>query len=353
LMAGASSYGVANVKVRVSKAQLLTSATYAKLILCHDTRSIVLQLQESIYSKYLVGIDPQTVTPRKLIWKIRQRVPEKFEIIRDNLPQRSQYFIDLIFSWYELINLKTVLRGINFSGDWNTIKHLLVPMGKYKSLPFELMVASGSIDNAILMIKDSKYYTTLMTAKHRFLLEETLFPIEVLLDLEYWQKVWDEIENLPDIDQKAVRPIITRIIERNDLIWAARYRFFYHLTESEIINYTLGIGTKVNDSIIRQVAQGKRLAEVIGEIYPNLTGKVSSAQGEGQQLSLWEIELTREIARVCSSTFSAQPFSLAPALAYILILEYEIQDLVLLIEAKASGVTSENYQPYLINQGYN
>ena len=352
-MAGASTYGVVNVRVRASKAQLLSSATYMKLLACHDIRAITLQLQETHYSKYLVGVDPQTITSRKLIWKIRQRIPEKFQTIRDNLPKNSQSFMDLIFRWYELHNLKTVLRGINYSSNWNTIKYLLVPLGEYKSLPFELMVASGSIDNAVLMIKDSKYYTTLMTARHRFLQEETLFPVEVLLDLEYWQTVWDEIKNLPEADQKVVRPIITKIIERNDLIWAARYRYFYHLSESEIINYTLGIGTKVNDKIIRQVARGKNLADVIGEIYPNLADKVSSSGGEGQQLSLWEVELTREIARVCYSAFSAQPFSLAPSLAYVLILEYEIQDLVLLIEAKMSSIASENYLPYLIHPGRN
>src|SRR5690606_34582938 len=126
-----------------------------------------------------------------------------------------------------------------------------------------------------------------------------------------------------------------------------------HLSESEIINYTLGIGTKVNDKIIRQVARGKNLADVISEIYPNLADKVSSSGGEGQQLSQWEVELTREIARVCYSAFSAQPFSLAPSLAYVLMLEYEIQDLVLLIEAKTSSIASENYLPYLIHPGRN
>lgn len=352
-MAGASTYGVVNVKVRASKAELLTAADFLKLISCSDVKAIALELQETIYAKYLEGIDPQTITSKELILKVHQRIVEKFSVIHGNLKNHNQTFIDLVFSWYELINLKTVLRGINYSSTWDEIQPLLVPLGKFESLPFEIMVASGSIDQATLLIRDSKYYTSLMSARHRFIQEESLFPIEVLLDLEYWQSVWSEIENLSDVDQKTVRPIISKIIERNDLIWAARYRFFYNLKESEIINYTLGIGTKVNDRIIRQIARGKNIADIIREIYPNLADKVPTIGGEGEQLSLWEVELTRDIARLCNSAFLAQPFSLGPSLAYLLLLEYEIQDLVMLIEAKASDMTRANYQPYLISQWQN
>lgn len=352
-MAGASTYGVVNVKVRSAKAELLSSADIFKLTSCNDVKTIALHLQETIYDKYLVGIDPQTITSQELIRKIRQRIHEKFNVIHNNLQNQNQAFIDLIFSWYELINLKSVLRGINSSSNWETVQPLLFPLGKFERLPFDMMVASGSIEQAILLLKNSKYYATLMAARHRFLEEESLFPIEVLLDLEYWQKVWLEINKLPVVDQKTVRPIISRIIERNDLLWAARYRHFFHLKESEIINYTLGIGTKVNDSMIRQIAQGRNLGDLIREIYPNLAEKVPTTVGEGEQLSLWEVELTREIAQLCKSAFWAQPFSLGPSLAYLLLLEYEMQDLVLLIEVKALDVTKTNYRPYLINQGQN
>jgi V/A-type H+-transporting ATPase subunit C len=352
-MAGASTYGVVNVKVRAAKAELLSAADFVKLTSCYDVKAIALQLQETIYDKYLVGIDSQTITSQELVRKIRQRIPEKFSVIHDNLQNHDQTFIELIFSWYELINLKTVLRGINYSSSWENIQPLLIPLGRFESLPFEIMVASGSIEQAIYLLKNSKYYATLMAARNRFIKEESLFPIEVLLDLEYWQKVWLEIDDLPLVDQKTVRPIISRIIERNDLIWAARYRYFFHLKESEIINYTLGIGTKVKDDTIRQIAHGKNFGDLISEIYPNLAEKFPTTVGEGEQLSLWEVELTREIARSCRMAFLAQPFSLGPSLAYLLLLEYEIQDLVLLIEAKAIDVTRTSYQPYLINQGQN
>jgi len=350
-MAGASTYGVVNVKVRAAKAELLSAADFVKLTSCYDTKAIAMQLQETVYAKDLIGLDPQTITSQDLVWRIRQRIPEKYSVIHNCLKNSDQAFISLIFGRYELINLKTVLRAVNYSSSWENVRPLLIPLGRFESMPFEKMIACGSIEQTIDLVKDSKYYATLMAARHRFLQEEPLFPIEVLLDLEYWQKVWLEIDNLPIVDQQNVRPIISRIIEHNDLIWAARYRYFFHLKESEIINYTLGIGTKVDDWTIRQIARGKSLGNLICEIYPNLAGRVSTSLGEGEQLSLWEVELTREIGRLCKSAFLAQPFSLGPSLAYLLLLEYEIQDLVLLIEAKTINVTRTNYQPYLINQG--
>lgn len=352
-MAGASTYGVVNVKVRAAKAELLSAADFVKLTSCYDTKALAMQLQETVYAKYLVDLDPQSVTSQDLVWRIRQRIPEKFGVIHDCLQNHDQTFISLLFGWFELINLKTILRAVNYSSSWENVQPLLFPLGQFETMPFEKMIASQSIEQTISLLKDSIFYGALIASRHRFLQEESLFPIEVLLDLEYWQRVWREIDKLPLVDQKTVRQIISRIIERNDLIWAARYKYFFQLTESEIINYTLGIGTKVDDNIIRQIARGKDLGDLICEIYPHLAGRVPTSLGEGEQLSLWEVELTRETARLCKSAFLAQPFSLGPSLAYLLLLEYEIQDLVLLVEAKAIDVTRTNYHPYLINKGQN
>ncbi len=117
-MAGASTYGVVNVKVRSAKAELLSSADFLKLTSCYDIKAIALHLQETIYDKYLTGIDPQTITSQELIRKIRLRIPEKFIVIHNNLQNHNQAFIDLIFSWYELINLKTVYADIHSSSSW-------------------------------------------------------------------------------------------------------------------------------------------------------------------------------------------------------------------------------------------
>jgi vacuolar-type H+-ATPase subunit C/Vma6 len=62
-----------------------------------------------------------------------------------------------------------------------------------------------------------------------------------------------------------------------------------------------------------------------------------------------ELQLKRNVMRQCRAAFTGDPFTIAIPLAYLVLSDFEIQDLTVLIEAKSSNLKAEEFQPYLIS----
>jgi V/A-type H+-transporting ATPase subunit C len=349
-MSNVSAYGLLNVHIRTAIGELLGPETWTKLSRSNDFQAFLQNLSETIYSPIVNDIPVENQNPRFFAYTIRKRIPDKFRVIEKAAPNTVKELINKIFQFYDLSNLKMVLRGIKAGDPWDKLKYLLTPTGYYPALPYQTMVNQGSIEAAITLTKGSDYYQSLSYAEDRFSKENSLFPIEVLLDLDYWKRVWDEVQSLTGEDKKDACTIIGQNLDKNNLIWAGRYHVFHHLQEAEIINYTMGFAPTLKDKEIRQIANGVSISDVVERLYPELKGKVDPALNEADRLSRWEVELDRYFARRCQHFFMGNPFYLGPTLAYLFLLEYEIRDLILLSEAKTLNVPKERYMPFLIHE---
>jgi vacuolar-type H+-ATPase subunit C/Vma6 len=166
------------------------------------------------------------------------------------------------------------------------------------------------------------------------------------------------------------------LIDVDNLLWAIRYRVYHHLSVEEIINYTLPFGYRVRDADIRAIAEGADIEKVIHRVYPELTlsddsaastndggwniptspsyprgamsaGASRSDNSSGQGPTDLEKALAQHIIKLCRETFRGYPFHLGTPLAYLQINEYEIRDLTVLIEAKASRLPQKIFKPML------
>jgi len=347
-LSGAGSFGVLNVRVRAALAQLLTSADFARLMRAESSTAFANALAATAYGEYLVGSDLQEISSRRLGYQMRKRIPEKFKLFRDYAPQAAGRLIDVLFRLYELDNLKVVLRGINLGDKWQKVLYLLFPMGEFKSLPFQAMVETADLGSAIALTAGSEYYEPMRAALPRVAQEGTLFSLEVALDLNYWTRVWSLTNALKGSDRSLARELIAVIIERNDLIWAVRYARFHHLNEAEIINYTLGFSPKVPDSLLIDIANGSSLYDLLPRIYPDIQLE-PRVDDMTYRLNGLEVALQRREQSLLRNKLSAYPFSIGGALAYLFLLEDEVRDLTMILEAVSLGLSRSSYQPYLIS----
>lgn len=347
---GVSAYGVLNVRVRAGLGELLNQDKYSRMNECSDLPGLVNILRETVYAQALSKADEKKANPRYLAYLIRTHLAEKFKIVADNAPKDVEPLIDQLFRLYEVDNLKATFRSLVAKDGWSKLSHLLFPMGDFQTLPYERLLAAGSVPEAIAMLDGSIYSQPLKIALPRFLAEGNLFPIEVILDLDYWTRTWKLVNSLSGDNRRLARELIGEIIERNDLLWATRFFFFYQQSPAEILNYTLGFGPKVPDAVIARISQGESLRSVIADIYPGLRPATSLEGAEQLNISHWEVELHRMFYKNCRSKLVGPPFNLGAPLAYLFILEYEVEDVILLLEAKAMRLPKERYSPYLINK---
>jgi vacuolar-type H+-ATPase subunit C/Vma6 len=140
------------------------------------------------------------------------------------------------------------------------------------------------------------------------------------------------------------------ILDVENLLWAIRYRVYHRLSEQEIINYTLPLGYQVRDEDIRALAAGADIMRVVQRIYPNIEGLKPISENTGEGLEALESALQRRIVTLCHNAFIGYPFHIGIPVAYLILNEYEIRDLTVLIEAKASHLPIKTFASVLVTQ---
>jgi V/A-type H+-transporting ATPase subunit C len=230
---------------------------------------------------------------------------------------------------------------------WDRVRDLLFPFGSATVLAEEAMVQSGSVAAAVELLRATPYFEVLSHALKRYSTENSLFPLEVALDLHYWRRLWQEARKLLGQDLAPAMRVVGSLVDSNNLVWAIRYRVYQQLSEEEMINYTLPFGYRVRDEDIRAVAAGADLGSIVGRVYPGLPEVRNLLEDPKQGLPELERELKRHVMKQCLAAFVGNPFHIGVPLAYLVLQDLEAEDLVLLIEAKSSRLPLEKFQPLL------
>ena len=345
---GVAGYAAINARVRSMMSNMLTREDYAALIDAPDYESLIALLKRTAYGPYLEKVKDQDLTPRRAAFQIRGRLADAYTTLIFTAPQLSRELLTQLYRSFEVDNLKAVLRGIVSGTSWDRVRFLLFPLGEISVLPAQAMAESGSVAAAVELLRGTVYYDPLSFAMKRYSAEQSLFPLEVALDLSYWRKLWSYVIQLRGQDRMQALKIIGPLVDMTNLMWAIRYRVYHHLSEEELINYTLPIGYHVRDMDIRSLAAGADIAQLVERIYPELENISSLLEDNQNGLSKLEVLLQRQVVQQARAAFLGNPFHIGIPLAFLILSDIEIQDLIVLIEAKSRKLPVEMYRPFLL-----
>ncbi len=353
---GVSGYAAISARVRAKSAELLTPQDMVRLIEAPDFASLFTALKATAYAPYLENLKDQDITPRRVILEAKRRLADSFESIVQMVPVETRPLIKQLFRYFEVGNLKAVLRALVtvFAGDaesglWDRVRDVLFPLGAASVLPARAMVESGSLTNAVELLQGTPYEDAMSFAMKRYSSEQNLFPIEVALDLAYWRRLWAEATKLTGADREHGVKIIGALLDMNNLMWAIRYKVYYKLSEEEVINYTLPFGYRVQDADLRAIAAGADIAAVVSKIYPSIPDLSELLEEPQSGLPKLEVLLKRQLLKQCLAAFVGSPFHIGLPLAFLIMSDLEVQDLIVLTEAKSSSLADEAYRPFLLS----
>lgn len=355
MASGVSGYAALSTRARAMYADLLTPQDISRLSDAPDLPALVGMLKNTPYGKYLSGLKEGELTPRRIILQIRQRLAASYASIVQQAPEQTRPLVRQLFRYFEVGNLKAVLRSIQTVSSWNTetapwerAREVLFPMGSFSSIPAQAMVESGSVVSAVELLHGTPYETVMSFAMKRYSAEQNLFPLEVALDLDFWRRLWGEVKELKGKDREMGGKLIGSLLDLNNLMWVIRYKTYHQLSEEELINYTLPFGYRVKDEDVRAIAAGADIPATVSRIYPNLPDVASLLADPITGLPQLEHLLKRQVIKQCVSMFIGDPFHIGLPLSYLLLSDFEIQDLIVLIEAKSSKLKEDAFRPLLL-----
>jgi len=345
---GVSGYAAISARVRAMYSSLLSPQDFARLSDAPDFPTLITQLKHTAYGPYLENLKDRELTPQKLDLAIKGRLADSYHSVIRMAPEHARPLLKQLYRYFEVQNLKAVLRGIVTDPSWERVRDVLFPMGSMTVLPAQAMLEAGSVGAAIELLQGTMYYETLSFAMKRYSSEQNLFPLEVALDLYYWRQLWHEAKRLQGQDREQALRLIGSLMDVNNLMWVIRYRVYHQLSEEEVINYTLPFGYRVRDEDVRAIAAGADLVTVVERVFPGIPDVDTLLEEPRHGLPQLEILLKRHIMNQCLAAFTGNPFHIGVPLAFLILSDLEIQDLTVLIEAKSSQMSAEEYLPYLL-----
>jgi V/A-type H+/Na+-transporting ATPase subunit C len=352
---GVSGYAAISTRVRAMKADLLSPQEMARLSESPDFPSLVAALKNTPYGKYLSGLKESDLTPRRVVFAIKNKLSDSFNSVVGQAPNETRSLVKQLYRYYEVGNLKAVLRSIQTVSTWKTdisswerVREVLFPFGSFATIPAQAMVETGNVGGAVELLKGTPYESTMSFAMKRFSAEQNLFPLEVAIDLDYWRALWAATKRLSGKDQEVAVKIIGSLLDMNNLMWVIRYKVYHKLSEEELINYTLPFGYRVKDDDVRAIATGADIASVVSKIYPGIQDVNALLEDPQTGLPKLEQQLKRQVIKTCLAAFVGDPFHIGIPLAYLLLSDFEVQDLIVLIEAKSTNTAEEEYAPLLL-----
>jgi len=243
-----------------------------------------------------------------------------------------------LMAWYnrrfEIENLKAVLRAVHYRVDAMRARAALIPL-EGSGVRWEALLELGSLRAVIERLRGSAYARPLENAMQRYQQEARLFPLEIALDLFYFQKLVRLTESLSRTEAAGARRFLGRSIAIQNLLWAYRYRIYGRMTPEQIINYTLHRAFEAGLDTVRRIALGAPLAVEAGRFGFEVPAGLSEVE------ALVEIELLagRELWRRAIASMTRPLFDLGGVLAYLWLLDAEVRDLLIVAEGKTMGLS--------------
>src|SRR6185369_14754236 len=153
---GVADYAAISARVRAKYAELLTPQDIVRLSEAPDFLALFNLLKGTAYGRYLEGLKDKDINPRRVIFQIKRKLADAFNSVVQMAPVQTRPLVKQLFRYYEIGNLKAVLRGIVTVSTWNTdaalwdrVRDVLFPLGSASVLPAQAMIESGSVASAV------------------------------------------------------------------------------------------------------------------------------------------------------------------------------------------------------------
>ena len=339
-------YAYPNAKIRALKGQLLPENTFRALLHCERFEEVLNILHSTHYAEALSELPGTEISGPQLNSVLYRSLFQDYEKTIRALSRNLQPFFILLYQKYELINLKTILRGIFSQSSAEEVQALLLPTERHTLFSKDALLTFRNVQDVINHLQGSFFQYPLNRALRRFEEEQEIFPLEMALDLHYYHTLWDEIKPLPAAEQKILRRLLGIWLDLLNVSWIVRFKEEYHFSSEEILNYTIHHGANFRLRDRRQLSKAQDIGEILEYLKQSVYGKGLSDQLTPSTL---HIQLGRFLATQLRSYFVGNPFQVGVILGYLWLKEFEISDLISIAEAKKYGLSLEESQHYVIH----
>ncbi len=345
-MSGSLSSNAMAAKAKAMYGKRLKDTDYQELLRRRGVNEIAAYLKnETEYRDILGGINEHAIHRGHLEMLIRQRFFLRFlELIRYGDTTKSSFYKYGVY----LIEIKQILltiRSFNDKDRSTQIAQMPIFADKFASFDLEKLVSADSYDQLLEQLKNTPYYEVLAPLKPRTLDDLDYTACEIALKSVYYKQVSAIIDKeFTGTIKKQMREIFNTQIELDNITKIYRLKKYYKSSPSEIINVLNPTFQRIPQRLLYEWIESCEAEQFLQKIkesaYKNFIDDKNFVFIE-YHMDMIHHNMNRHIIR-----FASNPDLIL--VAYLGLLEVEIQNIVDIIEGVRYNVETEKIAKLLI-----
>lgn len=299
-----------------------------------DLEQIMLQVKQRTGYDY----DIDTANPRWIETQLTHRALDEFLILLRPFSGSERRFIQFAIRWFELVNLKVLIRG-KFSGiDSSEIEEQLIDLRGFADLPVKKLLETDDPYEMLRLLETTAYAGIVRQARRMY--EEhgnDLFLLDATIDRSFFIDLKRHAGFLHEEDADNVGQVMGGLLDRFNLLWLLRYRFSYGLSPAKSFYLLTATGNRLHSSELMRLAKIDSVEEVIAtlpEPYQRLLANVSSISDMETVMEYYSLS-------IAAGALYRRPNLLSRTFAYIVLREAEVRFLQALIKGKQLGFDND------------
>jgi len=341
-----TTYAAVNTKIRVLEKELLKRQDYFNLLKQRTVADASRYLKENVYYRELLGeIYPETVSRRDVEELLKRNMIQNMDRLIHYFRDDYKDLIRSLYMKYEIEDLKVLARSIFNGKSPETIEKPLSFLGKYSQANPEKLFQSQTIRDLIYALEGSEFYEFLIPLVDGR--GENLFRFEMALDTGYFNLIQSRRLKISTQDMKLLSEWEGMVADLYNIQWIYRGKKFYSLSPEELLNYTINFGYKLSFSDRKEMCYTENLEE----LYQLTMNSVYGFLFKKEEIST-EIYMERRMNRFMYYRLRAlsrkAPMSIIQTIEYVWLLEFEIRDIISIIESIRYNLLPEEARKFLV-----
>jgi V/A-type H+/Na+-transporting ATPase subunit C len=341
-------YAYGGAKVMALKSFLLSAADYHYLLRARNLEDLLGYLRTTAYGPGLAGWewrrpDAEAELSRRLYGDLAQA----FIKVGRGLKPREARFIQVLAQRLVAENLKVTLRALHQGVPPAQAAGRLLPLESLTPLDFEEMLHQETIPRLVAYLADTPWGPPLNRGLPRFNRENSLFPLEMSLDLWVYDRLWQGLAALGRADRRVAAQILGAWADITNIIWASRFRDVYHFQGEEIYQYLIEAGSFRSPGARRDLAFAPDVADLVAHL-PRQT-YVELLKGAADQAVVAD-RLGQYWLAVLEKVLLQPPFQIGLPITYLFLKELELDNLITLVTGLLLEIPAEKLAPHLRRQ---
>ena len=244
---------------------------------------------------------------------------------------------------YEISDLDLILRTISRKDGIQDIEKLFVHSERWSEANYHKLLNSHDTAQFIEALRDTNYYVALKTMSAEDVLKRE-FHMEMKLYMTFYSELMSKASKLKEKDQEIAKDMIGTKIDFINAQWIYRAFKYYEISPEEILIYSLPNGKKLSYRKLKQLSYSKNIEELMKGIEKCLGYALFKNQNDAFIDCMTDRYLYKYACNIDKDNES-----IASSIAYIMLLEIEVNDLVALTEGIRYQLEEGDISRYLVH----